>query len=89
MPSARGTARGIVRAGSRTSSPRVAIRAYPANAKKSSPAAWSNPAPPPDSPTSGRPAADDPRQVATTAARTASTSATIARVSHADFCTPP
>ena len=39
MPSATGIARGIVRAGSRTSSPRVATRAYPANAKNSSPAA--------------------------------------------------
>jgi hypothetical protein len=39
MPSAIGMARGIVRAGSRTSSPSVAILAYPANAKNNNPAA--------------------------------------------------
>ncbi len=44
---ARRTARGMVRAGSRTSSPRVAIRAYPAKAKNSSPAACSVPYQPP------------------------------------------
>ena len=43
MPSAIGMARGMVRAGSRTSSPSVAIRAYPANAKNSNPAACSTP----------------------------------------------
>ena len=37
------TARGIVRAGSRTSSPSVAMRAYPANAKKQNPAPPSTP----------------------------------------------
>ncbi len=36
-------ARGIVRLGSRTSSPSVASRAYPANAKNSRAAPWSTP----------------------------------------------
>jgi hypothetical protein len=36
---AMGMARGMVRRGSRTSSPMVAMRAYPANAKNSSPVA--------------------------------------------------
>ena len=36
-------ARGMVRAGSRTSSPIVAIRAYPAKAKNNSPAACRTP----------------------------------------------
>ena len=77
----------MVRAGSRTSSPSVAIRAYPANAKNSSPAAWSRPR----GPAKALPvtAAPPPRRHAiATAISTASTSATITRVAQADFCTP-
>ena len=47
MPSAIGIAFGIVCSGSRTSSPSVAIRAYPAKAKKSRAADCSTPYTPP------------------------------------------
>lgn len=81
----------MVRAGSRTSSPRVAMRAYPAKAKNSRPPACSTPATPPENPMSSRPAsaAPDDRHTTTTEARTARTTATIARVSQADFWMPP
>jgi hypothetical protein len=45
MPSAIGIARGIVRSGATTSSPSVAIRAYPANAKKRKPRGLQYPVP--------------------------------------------
>jgi hypothetical protein len=80
----------MVRAGSRTSSPSVAIRAYPANAKNNSPAAWSTP-PTGMSDGSARFADRAPPELsttATTASSTASTTPTMTRVSSADFCTP-
>ena len=50
----------MVRAGSRTSSPRVAIRAYPANAKNNRPAACSTPPTAAPAPTSSRAASAAP-----------------------------
>ena len=88
MPSAIGIARGMVRAGSRTSSPSVAMRAYPANAKNSSPAACSTPRDADvvaQSPAASRPTSPKPRTTTTTAASTASTTATMIRVSSADL----
>ena len=88
-------ARGIVRAGSRTSSPSVAMRAYPANAKNSSPADCSTPYQPTSPPASPPPrasstavarcasAAPPARQAATTTASTSSTTVTTTRVSRA------
>ncbi|SHY13724.1 Uncharacterised protein [Mycobacteroides abscessus subsp. abscessus] len=89
IPRAIGMARGMVRAGSRTSSPSVAMRAYPAKAKNNRPAACSTPRH--DVPVRSRAAIStlpEPAAVATTAASTDNTIATMTRVSHADFCTP-
>ena len=87
MPKASGMALGMVRAGSRTSSPRVAMRAYPAKAKNNSPAACSTPLmlPPVRVIRSAWPAT---ATVTTTPASIASTPATITRVSNADFWIP-
>ncbi len=66
------------------------MRAYPAKAKNSRPAACSTPVTVASEPTSSRTvsAADEVRLATTTAASTASTTATTTRVSHADFWIP-
>ena len=79
--------------GSRTSSPIVAIRAYPAKAKNSRPAACSTPYTPRSEcrrrPTAGRVGRRPPaRHAATTTARAASTTTTMIRVSRAVRVTP-
>ena len=82
-------ARGIVRAGSRTSSPIVAIRAYPAKAKKSRPAACSTPYAPALVDHDGTSAAEgDTTSTATTVARTTRVQATRMRVRRAVLVTP-
>ena len=73
-------ARGIVLAGSRTSSPRVAIRAYPAKAKNSSPADCSTAsglASNPSDATPVEPASGPTTPEPTTTARTSRTATTI------------
>ncbi len=81
---------GMVRAGCRTSSPSVAMRAYPAKAKNSSPAACKTPPTviAPDGTTRERSARPLARQATTATASTTRTTATIARVSQAALCTP-
>src|SRR5690606_33634025 len=84
-----GTARGMVRAGSRTSSPRVAIRAYPANAKNSNPAAPSTSTTEPTSPPSREGTGAPPTHpVTTTVASTARVVATRNLVAPAVVRTP-
>ena len=66
------------------------MRAYPANAKNSSPAACSTPATVTSSPITGRQpsASPKPTMMTTTAVSTDSTTATITRVSSAERWTP-
>ncbi len=84
-------ARGIVRRGSRTSSPIVAMRAYPAKAKNSSPADCSTPYQPWGPAAMARLSAEpapDAEAATTTSASTASTTTTIAFVRAAVRVTP-
>ena len=77
----------MVRRGSTTSSPSVAIRAYPANAKKSRPADCSTP--PGSTPVRFAVDAVPPASAATTTtASVASVSTTITRLTRADRWTP-
>lgn len=66
------------------------MRAYPANAKNSRPAAWSTPVTVASGPMSSRAvsAPAEVRAVTATAASTARTTTTMTRVRNADFCTP-
>lgn len=70
----------MARSGSRTSSPSVAIRAYPANAKKSRPAAVSTPCAPTSTGAVSRSAVTCGAPVTATTASTVSTTATRIRV---------
>ena len=90
MPSAIGMARGMVFSGSVTSSPSVAMRAYPAKAKNINPAACSTPYAVTSPPSVSRAASAPPKpsSTVTTSASTASTAATMIRVSNAERWTP-
>src|SRR5512132_556278 len=90
MASASGMARGIVRVGATTSSPSVAIRAYPANAKNRKPAACSVSYPPgtDDGNARDHSALPLPSDAATTSARHTSTITTMTFVAPAVLVTP-
>jgi hypothetical protein len=79
---------GIVRSGDRTSSPMVAMRAYPANAKNSRPADCSTPYTDPSVPPANDAGSKPDAPAATTTASTASTSTTMTRASCAVRVTP-